>query len=157
MLRAFRERPIHLLNPRYQDWDEQLLAAVDEMLDHFSTQYEGTLAERTWGEANTVRIRHPISHSLALLSGWLDMPPKALPGDLYMPRFQGQLAGASERLAVSPGQEQSGYYHMPGGQSGHPLSPFYRAGHKAWTQGKPLPFLPGRTQYTLELQPVEQH
>jgi penicillin amidase len=42
---------------------------------------------------------------------------------------------------------------MPGGQSAHPLSPFYRAGHQAWVRGEPTPFLPGPTQHTLTLQP----
>jgi penicillin amidase len=45
-------------------------------------------------------------------------------------------------LRVSPGREAAGYLHMPGGQSGHPLSPFYRAGHDAWVRGEPTPFLP---------------
>jgi penicillin amidase len=42
---------------------------------------------------------------------------------------------------------------MPGGQSGNPLSPFYRAGHEAWTRGEPTPFLPGPATHTLRLQP----
>jgi penicillin amidase len=61
--------------------------------------------------------------------------------------------GASERFVVSPGAEATGILHMPGGQSGHPWSPFYRAGHEAWVRGKPTPFLPGLTQYTLTLHP----
>jgi penicillin amidase len=42
---------------------------------------------------------------------------------------------------------------MPGGQSGHPLSPYYRAGFLQWARGEPLPFLPGATQHTLTLRP----
>jgi penicillin amidase len=42
---------------------------------------------------------------------------------------------------------------MPAGQSGHPLSPFYRAGHDAWVSGEPLPFLPGEPRHTLTLRP----
>jgi penicillin amidase len=42
---------------------------------------------------------------------------------------------------------------MPGGQSGHPLSPFYRAGHESWVHGEPTPFLPGKTEHTLTLKP----
>jgi penicillin amidase len=61
--------------------------------------------------------------------------------------------GASERFVVSPGLEREGYLHMPGGQSGHPLSPFYRAGHEAWVRGEPTPFLPGPARYTLKLIP----
>jgi penicillin amidase len=61
--------------------------------------------------------------------------------------------GASERLAVSPGHEAQGYFHMPGGQSGHPLSAFYRAGHDAWATGQALPFLPGAAEHRLTLVP----
>ena len=57
------------------------------------------------------------------------------------------------RFAVEPGREEAGYFHMPGGQSGHPLSPFYRAGHDDWVQGRPTPFLPGPTEYMLTLHP----
>ena len=49
-----------------------------------------------------------------------------------MPRVQSPTSGASERFAVSPGREESGYLHMPGGQSGHPLSPHYDDGHQDW-------------------------
>jgi penicillin amidase len=42
---------------------------------------------------------------------------------------------------------------MPGGQSGHPLSPFYRAGFDAWADGRPLPSLPGPARHRLTLTP----
>ena len=34
----------------------------------------GVLADRTWGEFNAAAIRHPLSSSLPIFSGWLDMP-----------------------------------------------------------------------------------
>ncbi|HOW90923.1 MAG TPA: NAD-dependent epimerase/dehydratase family protein, partial [Anaerolineaceae bacterium] len=43
--------------------------------------------------------------------------------------------GASERLVVSPGAESEGILQTPAGQSGHPLSPYYQAGHEAWLRG----------------------
>ena len=70
-----------------------------------------------------------------------------------MPRVQSPGFGASERFAVSPGREEQGYFHMPGGQCGHPLSPFYRAGHEAWAAGEPTPFLPGPAAHRLTLRP----
>jgi penicillin amidase len=42
---------------------------------------------------------------------------------------------------------------MPGGQSGHPLSPFYRSGHGDWEDGRLTPFLPGPRVYALTLVP----
>ena len=71
-----------------------------------------------------------------------------------MPRVVGPNFGASERMVVAPGHEADGYFHMPGGQSDHPLSPFWGAGHEAWVNGTPTPFLPGKTRYTLRLEPA---
>ena len=56
-------------------------------------------------------------------------------------------------MVVTPGREDEGILHMPGGQSGHPLSAFWSAGHDAWVEGRPLPFLPGRAVHTLRLLP----
>ena len=54
-----------------------------------------------------------------------------------------------------PGDEQNGLMHMPTGQSGHPLSEFYRKGHDEWVHGRPSPFLPGAPQHELTLVPAE--
>jgi len=55
---------------------------------------------------------------------------------------------------VSPGHEAEGYFEMPGGQSGHPLSSYYRAGHERWAHGEPpASFLPGDARHTLILTP----
>lgn len=146
------ERPAHLLDPRFQSWDEQLLAAADEAIARVSKQ--GTdLSKRTWGERNTTDIRHPLSAAVPFLSHWLDVPSRQLPGDANMPRFQSPSAGASERLVVSPGHEEGGFFHMPVGQSGHPMSPYYQAGHQAWENGDPTPLLPGPAVHTLRLTP----
>ena len=56
-------------------------------------------------------------------------------------------------MIVSPGREASGIMHMPTGQSGHPLSPYYANSHDAWVTGKATPFLPGKTEHTLTLTP----
>ncbi|MCD4751372.1 MAG: penicillin acylase family protein [Thermoanaerobaculales bacterium] len=149
--RLLVERPPHLLNPRFADWDSLLLAAADRVLTDFS-KGDSTPADHTWGERNTVRIRHPLSGALPQwLSDQLDMPALALPGDVHMPRVQGPAFGASERFVVSPGREIEGIFHMPGGQSGHPLSPYYGVGHGSWVEGLPTPFLPGPVKYTLIL------
>ncbi|HEX7184386.1 MAG TPA: penicillin acylase family protein [Thermoanaerobaculia bacterium] len=146
------QRPMHLLDPKFKSWDEQLLSAVDELLDYYGEQ-GGNLADRTWGERNATQIQHPMSQAVPFLSRWLDVPPRHLPGDSNMPRVQGPGEGASERLVVSPGQEEKGIFHMPVGQSGHPMSPFYQAGHKAWEEGQPTPFLPGKAVHRLTLTP----
>ena len=148
------ERPAHLLSPKFTNWDQQILAAADAMLDSLTAD-GADLAGRTWGEHNRSRIQHPFSRAMPLLRRFLDMPSELLPGDADMPRVQTPDHGASERLVVSPGDEEKGLFHMPGGQSGHPLSPFYRAGHRAWVVGDATPFLPGERQHRLTLIPIE--
>jgi penicillin amidase len=146
-----REKPAHLLNPAFASWDALLVAAADDVIAKLDK--EGTALDRaTWGRRNTARIRHPFSLAMpAFLTGWLNMPATPLPGDNDMPRVQNTSDGASMRMVVSPGREAEGIFHMPGGQSGHPLSPYYRAGHSAWERGEPTPFLPGKTEHRLEL------
>ncbi len=146
------QQPPHLLDPRYPDWPALLLDAADAALAELTADGR-PLDQQSWGDYNQVHIQHPFSRILPWLSAWLDMPARALPGDLYMPRVQTTENGSSERLAVAPGREAEGILHMPGGQSGHPLSPFYRAGFDAWADGQPLPFLPGPARYRLTLLP----
>jgi penicillin amidase len=146
------QRPAHLLDRRFTTWDALLLGALDRTLDELVRM--GALAERTWGERNTVWIRHPLSSSVPGLSWLVDMRPLPLPGDGNMPRVQTPTEGASERFAVSPGHEERGYLHMPAGQSGHPLSPHYADGQEAWARGEPTPFLPGPAASVLTLTPA---
>lgn len=148
------QQPPNLLNPRYPDWDTLQLAAVDKVSADL-WQPDSGLGIRSWGERNTVHIRHPLSTALPFLSGLLDMEPRQLPGDSNMPRVQGVDFGPSERLVVEPGHEEQGIFEMPTGQSAWPLSPFYRNSQPAWEQGRATQFLPGPAQHTLSLQPAD--
>lgn len=113
----------------------------------------GSLAGATWGADNPSGIKHPLSQAVPLLGAWLDMPQHGLAGDSHMPRVANHGQGQSQRFVVSPGHEAQGIMTLPGGQSGHPMSPFYRADHGAWLRGEALPFLPGETRHRLLLRP----
>lgn len=147
-----QERPVHLLNSKYADYEALLADAAMVVLEDFQ-RLGVPLAQATWGSRIATRIQHPVSRAIPALGRWLDMPSTQLPGDDHMPRVQGARFGASERIVVAPGHEESGLFHMPSGQSGHFLSPFYRAGHAAWERVEPTPLLPGPIQYTLVLEP----
>jgi penicillin amidase len=147
------ERPAHLLPPSAESWDGLLRQALDDVLDVLPERGRRDLKARTWGEQNTAAIRHPLSGALPGLGRLLDLPADRLAGDAHLPRVQAPDFGASERLVVSPGREAEGILELPGGQSGHPRSPFYRAGHAAWVRGEPAPFLPGPAVHTLTLRP----
>ena len=150
--RLVNERPSAVAPPGGGEWRAFLLnrldAAIAELLKDCSS-----LASCEFGLMDPVEVRHPLSGALPLLPKLLDMPTLALAGDHHMPRVQDGSFGASERFAVSPGREADGYLELPGGPSGHPLSPFYRSGFEDWAAGKPTPFLPGPAAHKLILRP----
>jgi penicillin amidase len=146
-------QPMHLLDPQYGSWQEMLVDAIDTTIDELTDDEEGGLRERVWSERNVTAYRHPLSAAVPFVWRWLDMPRHDLPGDLYTPRMHFNANAASERMIVSPGREAEGIMHMPTGQSGHPMSPFYANSHDAWVKGEPTPFLPGPTVHTLTLRP----
>jgi penicillin G amidase len=146
-------RPANFLDPRFRGWDEQLLAAADEVLAQAARE-KVPLAQWTWGRHNVAAIEHPMGGAIPIVGGWLNMPREELPGDDNMPLVQEPDYGASERMAVTPGAEGAGLLHMPGGQSGNPISPHYRDAHSAWARGEPTPFLPGPAVAQLRLLPT---
>lgn len=145
------ERPDDWLPEGYASWGELLRAAAEAVQEQVAGL--GGISQARWGRYNRATIRHPLSMAVPQLGWWLNMPAVELPGDNHMPRVQAPSAGASQRLVVSPGQEERGIYHQPGGQSGHWLSPFYRAGFDDWAYGRPSPLLPGPTRHRLTLSP----
>jgi penicillin amidase len=147
------ERPDRLLDPAQKSWEALLLAAADDVTAD-AKKAGLALPEFTWGERNRLKMQHPFGRFLpGLLARRLNMPAVPLPGDADMPRVHNMGFGQSERMIVSPGREAEGIMQMPGGQSGHPFSPFYRAGHDAWVKAEPTPFLPGPAVHTLTLKP----
>lgn len=143
------DRPMHWLPAEYPTWDA-LLADAAKGTEESLTRNQ-PLSEARWGNRNRAAIRHPLAMVVPALSGVLNMIDFELAGDNHMPRVQSPSSGASERLVVSPGSEEQGIYHQPGGQSGHPFSPFFRAGYEDWVFGKPSPLLPGKPKHQLVL------
>ncbi|MCO4800310.1 MAG: penicillin acylase family protein [Colwelliaceae bacterium] len=144
------EQPDNFLVTKNKNWQNYFTDALEKTYEDMTL--DQPINKATWGQQNTANIRHPITNGVPFLSKWLNMPATELPGDSYMPLVQGTSFGASERMVVSPGHEESGILHMPTSQAGHPWSPYYRAGHQDWEQGNASPFLPGKTKYSLILQ-----
>jgi len=150
------ERPPHLLNPEFSSWEELLVSVYEEITSDLSED-GSSIEEHKWGKYNRAVIQHPMSPYIPLVGKLFDMPYDPLPGDSLTIRVQGPSFGASERMVVTPGREQDAIFHMPAGQSGHPLSPFYRAEHDAWVKGEAKPFLPGPARHVLRLLPAKKN
>ncbi len=140
-------QPENFLPPAFQTWDDFLGAMVvstEKYLGSEAPTNAKSLSNASWGALNTSAIDHPMSANLPFLSSFLNMPKTPLPGDDFMPRVQSTNYGSSQRMVVTPGNEEQGIYHQPGGPSGNPYSPFYRTGFEDWTAAKLRPCYQGR-------------
>lgn len=147
-----KERPMHWLPAEHETWDDLIIDVAGEVERNLRSS--GPLTKQSWGTRNLVRVRHPISMAVPPLAMFLDMSARKLPGARGTPRAQGRSFGASQRMVVSPGREEQAIFHQPGGQSGHPLSSYYRRGFDDWAEGRPTPLLPGDTITELTLHPA---
>ena len=149
VLRLLEQQPIHWLSPEYDSWNQLILETIDEVVADLGGA--DTLSERTWGERNTAKIEHPLARAIPVIGQWLNMPAVPLNGDGWIPNAQRASSGVSERMVVSPGREEQGILHIPGGQSGNPVSPFYRSDFDNWLEVRANSLLPGETVHTLTL------
>jgi penicillin G amidase len=143
------------LNPdpeHFPTWSAFLLNAVEQSVRELEAEYGPVSAiEMRWGHLNRVRMEHPLSGVLPGLGYILNMPDEPASGCGQCIRVMQDGLGASQRLVVSPGHQDEGIHHMPGGQSGHPFSPHYRDQHPYWSHGIALPFSAGTPIHRLTL------
>ncbi|MEJ6476491.1 penicillin acylase family protein [Pseudoalteromonas piscicida] len=137
----------------HQSWSDLQLSAYQLAKQQLSERFGTNMAAWRWGEVNALKVQHPFSKQIPMLSGLLDMPTVQGFGDSFMPAVQGKAFGASQRFIAQPGHLQDAILTMAGGQSGHPLSPFYRSGFKAYAEGKNTPLLPQALTHTIEIKP----
>jgi penicillin G amidase len=150
---ALDRQPAHLLPRGFASWDAFLLAQIDATVADMTRNGARPLGHATWGEVNRSHIGHVLSRALPILAHVLDMPAAPQSGDRNMPHVAAPAFGQSERLVVAPGHEERATLSMPGGQSGHPMSPYYGAGHADWVAGRPTPLLAQAPQHVLTLSP----
>jgi penicillin amidase len=148
------ERPPHLVPPGHASWQDFLLDTLRTTVERIEGDPSTPPLDAPWGEANRAAIQHPLARALPALSGLLNMPEDPMPGYRSTLRVHVPGAGASMRMVVSPGHEETAILHMPGGQSGHFLSPHYADAHAAWVEGEPSPFLSGPKVSELKLVPA---
>jgi penicillin amidase len=151
--RLLAERPPELVPEGHDSWDTLIDQALRELAGEVQDKARGRIERFTWGAINTAGVRHPLAQLVPLLGLWTDPEDVPVPGDRATVRATAPGFGASQRMAVSPGHEADGLFHMPGGQAGNPLSPYYLAGHADWVAGRPTPLLPGPTRWSLTLSP----
>lgn len=157
MWQLLEDEPESWLPEQYSSWEKFAIQAyVDSTLELLDKHSDGeSLADLNWGKVNALKIQHPFSKQMPLLSSWLDMPTVTGFGDSFMPAVQRSSFGASQRFIVQPGLESQAIMVIPGGQSGHPLSDYYRAGFDEYANHESTPLLPDEILHKITIQAIK--
>jgi len=149
-----KAQPTSWVNPQFTNWEQQLQGAFEQTLAQLTTKFGNNIQNWQWGKVNELTIEHPFAKQIPMLSKLLNMPTAPGFGDSYMPAVQKRGFGASQRFIAQPGHLESAILTVPGGQSGHPLSEFYRAGFDEYVEGKHTPLLPQTFMHQIEIVPM---
>ncbi|QFU23778.1 penicillin acylase family protein [Shewanella eurypsychrophilus] len=156
MWQLIEDKPQSWLPEQFNSWDAFVIQAYVDSTHALLVKHSDTnqLSDLAWGKVNALKIQHPFSKQVPLLSAFLDMPEAPGFGDSFMPAVQKSAFGASQRFIVQPGLESQAIMAIPGGQSGHPLSDYYRAGFDEYVQQKSTPLLPGDILHKITIEVV---
>jgi penicillin amidase len=145
------------LPPGYKDWDALLTEAVRRGLD--SGKAPSDLSKWNFGSWHVVDLEHPIYQMLPLAKDWSGTGELPLSGDTVTIKQSGRAFGPSQRFTMDWSAPDASTENIVLGQSGNPMSPFFRDQWPVWFSGKtfPMPFSPAavasQTTHTLQLEP----
>ncbi|MFQ5851739.1 MAG: penicillin acylase family protein [Candidatus Binatia bacterium] len=96
-----------------------------------------------WGKIHTLTLEHPLGRA-RILAPFFSIGPFPAPGDavtinsgFYRHSYPyRQVVGASLRMVITPEEWERSQFILPSGQSGHPLSRYYRDQVELWQCGK---------------------
>jgi penicillin amidase len=149
--------PAQWLPKNYATWDDFLAACVSEGLkeDHAPADLN------TWryGYAHPVELMHPLYRLLPWFKSWTGTGVQPQSGDTTTVKQVGRTFGPSQRFTMDWSNIDGSTENIVMGESGNPLSPYYRDQWWYWYNGKTfsLPFTDGAvnavTVHTLRLVP----
>ena len=148
--------PAAWLPKNYASWDDLLAAAVSRGLD----QAHAPLSLKSWryGDMHTIALAHPL-YGMIPFFGWTGISPKPQSGDTTTVKQVGRAFGPSQRFTMDWSDVDASTENIVMGQSGDPVSPYYRDQWPAWYNATTfaLPFTPAAvnaaTEHTLRLTP----
>jgi penicillin amidase len=143
-----------------EDRDAILVASLAKALETTTERYgEPEQGGWRWDGIRHANVYHLLLNQRSLSAR--DLPVQGGPGNLN-PSSGGGSHGSSWRMVVQLGPEIQAWTIYPGGQSGNPVSPYYRDRIEKWVNGELEPVLfprdssdldPARTRSNLELSP----
>lgn len=114
--------------------EEVMAKALSNALSEVKLRLGADKKAWRWGDVHVYVLKHP----LGIVLPWLNYPIKPAPGDLFTVNVAPWLevqSGPSVRFIADMRPEATGLIALPGGNSGHPLSPHYLDQLDMWVEG----------------------
>jgi len=147
---------LRVIASQKRSWLPRQFSSYDLFLLHMLKKAWHQVKKGEYQFTGTVKPQHLLARVIPGADLLLSMPEYRVSGDRYMPKISRTAYGASERMVVAPGQEESAIFHMPSGQVANPLSPFWGKGHEDWIEGKASPLFTTNQQHTFILKAESQ-
>jgi penicillin amidase len=141
----------------YKNWDALLTAAVRTGMR--SGKAPADVDHWTYGSWHVVDVEHPLAAFLPLIGRVAGTGPQPQSGDGTTVKQVGRTLGPSQRFTMDWSNIDGSTENIVMGQSGNPLSPYFRDQWNDWYNGTTfaLPFTPAavaaQTRHTLRLLP----
>jgi penicillin amidase len=141
----------------YKNWDALLTAAARQGMRNGRAPAD--VDRWTYGSWHVVDVEHPLAALLPLISRVAGTGPQPQSGDGTTVKQVGRTLGSSQRFTMDWSNIDASTENIVMGQSGNPLSPYFRDQWNDWYNGTTfaLPFTPAavaaQTRHTLRLLP----
>ena len=145
------------LPPGYKNWNALLAAAVAKGMKDGHAPSD--VAKWAYGNWHVIQLEHPLVQFLPFLGRVAGVGPLPLAGDPTTITESGRSFGASQRFTMDWSNIDGSTENIVLGESGNPLSPYFRDQWSDWYAGKTfaLPFsqaaVAAQTRHTLRLLP----
>jgi penicillin amidase len=141
----------------YKNWDALLTAAVRNGMRKGKAPAD--VNRWTYGSWHVVDVEHPLAVFLPLIGRVAGTGPQPQSGDGITVKQVGRTLGSSQRFTMDWNNIDASTENIVMGQSGNPLSPYFRDQWNDWYNGTTfaLPFTPAavaaQTRHILRLMP----
>jgi penicillin amidase len=145
------------LPSNYKNWDELLTTAVRKGMNDGKAPAD--VGRWNYGSWHVVEIEHPLAKYLPFIGRIAGTGPLPQSGDTTTVKQVGRSFGPSQRFTMDWSSVDGSTENIVMGESGNPLSPYFRDQWNAWYGGTTfaLPFSPeavtAETRHTLRLVP----
>jgi penicillin G amidase len=145
------------LPPKYPSWNDFLADLVRQGLAMDGAPPD--LSRWRYGYAHPVDVEHPIFGLLPWFKAWTGTGARPQSGDTTTVKQVARTFGPSQRFTIDWGNLDTATENIVMGESGNPLSPYYRDQWSYWYHGRTftLPFteqaVAAATVHTLRLKP----